>query len=93
MNDKKLEKIEKILGRDTVEEMNSLDHVAVKEKIVSANSAIKQAIDELEANPEYQHIKEQLKAVSEGMKEVKKRQNAVIQYGLYLLLLDGLHKG
>jgi hypothetical protein len=84
MNDKKLDKIEKILGVDTIQELNALSPEDLKTAIVNANQAIKQAVEELEGNPVYQEIKENLKALSAGLKEVKKRQNSIIQYSLHL---------
>lgn len=84
ITDKKLEKIEKALGTETIQELNNLSVEELKTKIVSANSAIKQALDELEANPNYQELKESLKALSAGLKDVKKRQNSIIQYSLHL---------
>jgi hypothetical protein len=85
LSDKKLARIEKALGSDTLGELESMPSDALKDKIVSAEHAIMEAIRELEANPKYQELKESLKAISAGLKEVKKRQNAIIQYSLSLL--------
>lgn len=85
INDKKLEKIVKALGPDTVQELNALYQDKLPGVIVAAESSIKQATEELEANPKYQEIKESLKALSQGLREVKKRQNAIIQYALHRL--------
>jgi hypothetical protein len=85
LSDKKYAKIEKILGKD---KMASLDGGKVEElqvTISNAAAAIKQAQDELEANPMFQELKENLKALSSGMREVKQFQNAVIQYSLSLI--------
>lgn len=84
MTDKKLEKIENTLGQDTVTELAAKSVEDLKTTIVSASQAIKQAQEELEANPAYQELKESLKALSAGLKDIKKRQNAIIQYSLHL---------
>ncbi len=85
MSDKKLEKIEKILGKETVQSFEASSKEDLETSIITAESAMKQAQEELESNPKYQQIKEDLKALSAGLKEVKKRQNAVIQFALHLL--------
>jgi xanthine dehydrogenase molybdopterin-binding subunit B len=85
LSDKKLEKIVKTLGSDTIEELNAVYPNELPNKIVAAESAIKQAIEELEASSSYQRLKEDLKALSQGLREVKKRQNAIIQYALHRL--------
>jgi uncharacterized membrane protein YecN with MAPEG domain len=85
LNSKKQEKIEKILGNDTLQELEGLNSVQLKERVAFAEGAIKQVQDELEANPNYQEMKENLKALSFSVKEVKKRQKAIVQYSLHLL--------
>lgn len=85
LSDKKLSRIEKALGKETMADLESLSMEVLKDRLVAAESSIKQAIDELEANPKYQEIKDSLKALSEGLREVKKRQNAIIQYSLSLM--------
>lgn len=85
LSDKKLAKIEKILGKERLGELEALSVDDLKNKVVAAESAIKLAITELEANEKYISIKESLKALSEGMKEVKKVQTAIIQYSIELL--------
>lgn len=84
MTDKKLEKIEKALGSEFIQELNAKSTEELKNTIVAANQAIKQTIEELEANPVYLELREQLKALSSGLKDVKKRQNSIIQYSLHL---------
>jgi hypothetical protein len=84
LSDKKLSKIEKILGKDVIVELSS-NPQAAHGYVVQAEQAIKQAKDELDANPKYQELKDSLKALSEGMREVKKFQGAKIQYILHLL--------
>lgn len=85
ISDKKLQKIEKILGEDSLVLLEGMSSELLKNQIVTAEKAIKDTLSELEANPKYHEIKESLKALTEGLKEVKKRQNATIQYILHLL--------
>jgi hypothetical protein len=85
MISKNIDKICKILGDETTIEMGALSDEDIKQRIIAANSAMKQVRDELEANPKYQDIKEDLKALTAGKKEVDKRQKAVIAYALHLL--------
>lgn len=85
LTDKKLNRILKILDPDTIKNIDASDGQALRYGVSLANGAIKQTTDELEANPKYQDLKENLKALSEGLKEVKKRQNAIIQYSLHIL--------
>lgn len=85
LSEKRLAKIEKALGQDKMIELerNSVDQM--RDAIVDSEYAIREAINELEANPKYLELKESLKALSEGLREVKKRQNAIIQYCLSIL--------
>lgn len=85
MKPSQLEKIEKILGIETVKELEALDTLKVEDRIVAANQAMQLVEDELEANPKYQEIKENLKALQSGKREVNKRQKAVIKYCLHLI--------
>lgn len=89
LSDKKLQKIEKILGKDRVSEMEGSSEAALRLHIMINAKAIKQAAEELEANEVYQPLKESVKAVSEGFKEVKKHSTAAIQYSLHLLEQKG----
>lgn len=82
LSEKKLKKIDKELG-ETIKELDALNLDALDQRIVGANQSIKQVTDELEANPKFQELKQNLKDISEGLKEVKKRQNAIIQYSLH----------
>ncbi len=85
LSDKKLARIEKVLGPDKMQSLEGGQVGELQITISNSAAAIKQAEDELEANPKYQELKESLKAVSEGLREVKKFQNAVIQYSLSLI--------
>lgn len=84
MTDKKLDKISDILGLEFVNDLNNISNEDLKTVIVEASQSIKQATEALEANPAFQELKESLKALSAGLKDVKKRQNAIIQYSLHL---------
>lgn len=85
LSDKKLASIQKSLGADVLEELNGCAVIDLDSAIALAAGAIKEAEDQLEANPQYQELKASLKACSEGLREVKKFQNAKIQYSLHLL--------
>lgn len=89
MNDKQLERLEKTLGEETLAEMEAMSEEELKKAIVDANSSMKQVQEELDANPKYQEIKENLKAITQGKKDVNKRQRARIQYSLHLLESKG----
>jgi len=83
------EKLQKVLGIDTVEELEKLDSDILKERIANAAQAMQAVRDELEANPKYQELKENLKALTSGKKEVDKRQKAIIKFCLHLLESKG----
>ncbi len=85
LNDKKLAKIEKELGKEELGELESLDQKSLQERIASAAGAVKQAQDELEANPQYQDLKTGIKYLSQALGDVKKRQKSIIEYCLHLL--------
>lgn len=85
LNDKKLAKILKVLGSDLVHELDATPIDVLKDTVVTAEHSIYEVKRELEANPKYSELKESLKAVSEGLKEVRKRQNAIIEYCLSVL--------
>lgn len=85
LSDKKLAQIEKTLGPDLISELNAFIPEALEVGVALSAGAIKEASDTLEVNPKYQELKASLKACSEGLREVKKFQNAKIQYSLHLL--------
>lgn len=84
LSDKKLNRIEKALGKEMMGELEALPVEVLKDTLVNAEHAINEAVRELEANPKFQELKDSLKAISEGLREVKKRQTAIIQYSLSL---------
>lgn len=85
LTEKKLEKIEKILGKDMMGDLEAMPKDVLKDHLVSAEHSIMEATRELEANPKYTELKESLKALSEGLRDVRKRQNAIIAYVISLL--------
>ncbi len=78
----KLDKIHKVLGKETIEEMDALDTGGLDTRIVQASAAIQEASDELQKNPAYLGAKSDLKDLSSGKREVNKRQRAIIEYAL-----------
>lgn len=82
---KKLSRIEKILGTDYLTQLESKSVGDLETCIANSAQHIKEAEDGLEVNEKYQELKASLKACSEGVREVKKFQNAKIQYSLHLL--------
>lgn len=79
------DKMAKKLGMTTVEELGLLEDKDLKQRIVAAEQAMQQAKVELDNNEKYQEMRENLKALSAGKKEVNSRQKAVIEFCLYLL--------
>lgn len=85
LSNKKLEKVEKILGEDVIADILQSSEDELKNVIVKSSAAIKTAQEELEANPKYQELKENLKSLSLSFKDVKKFQKAKIDYCLNTL--------
>jgi replication initiation and membrane attachment protein DnaB len=85
MNDKLLEKLYKVLGEQAVNETRTLSAEQLEHMIVSCTQEIEEVKAELEANPKYQQLKEDLKAIKSGLSEVKKYNNARIQLAVVLL--------
>lgn len=89
MNDKLLEKLYKVLGEQAVNETRALSAEQLEHTIVSCTQEIEEVKTELEANPKYQQLKEDLKAIKSGLSEVKKYNNARIQLAVALLAERG----
>lgn len=85
LSDKKRDQIESLLGKETVEELQTMQPEQLKHRLTQAQQAIKQAQEELEANAKYQEAKEDIRHLSGGLKDVKKRQNAISTLVLELL--------
>lgn len=76
------DKLSKTLGKDTIEELESMDESELRNVIVQASDAMKQAKEELDGNVRYQDLKAKCNAMTEGKKAIDKRQKARIQYAL-----------
>lgn len=90
----KLDKIAKELGQDTLDTINAYDLYKLKDTIAYSEQAILHTTNERNANPHYVAAKLAVKDLSEGLKEVKKRQTAIIQYCLRRIQeLNGVQLG
>ena len=78
----KKEKVLTLLGSEYVEKIDAMDSQGLHEMIVQSEQAIKEAKEQMEANPNYQDLKEKLSAFRAGFSELKKFQSAKIQYSL-----------
>lgn len=85
-----LTKLEKLIGKDTVLELEKMSGEDLKQRIIQANQAIKQVADELQANEKYQQIKRDKSYLEQGKKDVNKRQNAIIKHCLHLMEEKGI---
>jgi hypothetical protein len=85
----KLEKIVKLLGKDIVSEMDGADIETLNKIIVEAETSMKTAQDELDKNEQYQELKEKVKAMGAGKREVFARQKAKIAYALEMISSKG----
>lgn len=81
----KLDKILKKLDKATIEEMDAMDEPKIKNLIAVSEESIARATRERDGNDKYRSAKLAVKDLSEGLKDVKKRQNAKIQYALRCL--------
>ncbi len=81
------QKIAKAIGpdaEDMLRELEAADTEELNKRIAQASEAIASTKKELGENPQYVEAKENVKALSEGFREVKKRQNAIIKVCLNL---------
>jgi hypothetical protein len=77
-----LQKIAKSIGSDgeeVLKELEAADTEELNKRIASSTQSISDAETELKANPEYAQAKEDLKLMSSALREVKKRQKAIIK--------------
>lgn len=81
----RLEKILNNLDSDTIADMQGASPEALRGVLVGAEKSIANTKQQLEDCPQYQDTKENLKALTQGYRDVKKRQTAKIQYALILL--------
>jgi hypothetical protein len=89
MNTKAKEKLVKVLGAVTAEELEAMDANALGVVIVQASDAIRTSKEELENNPKYQALKDALKDITAAKRELDARQKAKIAYSLELLEQKG----
>jgi ABC-type amino acid transport substrate-binding protein len=66
-------------GEDLIQELEAADVEALNKRIAQANQALSEGKAELLANDEYVSAKADVKLLSSGFSEVKKRQNAIIE--------------
>lgn len=85
MKESTLDKIKKILPEETINEFDGFDQNGLRKVIADANEAILTATKERDENEAYQQAKQAVKDLSAGLKDVKKFQNAKIQYCLHRL--------
>lgn len=82
---KRLSKAMDSLGSETIKDLEAMAADDLKKRIVEAEQAMREATDELEKNQKYQTLKEDLKALTSGKREVEKRQRAIILVSLSLI--------
>ncbi len=80
-----LDKILKKLPKAVVEEMDEKGEDALMIGITGSEQALAKAKQELEDNHRYQEAKENVKALSQGYRDLKGYQTAKIQYALLRL--------
>lgn len=82
-----LQKIAKAIGTDAEDVLRDLEAADVEElnkRVAQASQAISDTKEELNKNPEYSQAKDDIKLLSSGFREVRKRQNAIIKVCLQL---------
>ncbi len=79
----------KILGTETVEEMEAMSAEALGNAIIQAVTAMAVAQQELEANPQYIELKANMEACTQARNELNARQKARIAFSLELLEAKG----
>jgi len=80
-----MKKALKLLDDGTIEVLQGMDNNELRDLIVQAEQSILDTKEELEKNPKYQELKENLKALRSGFTEVKNRQQAKILFSLVRL--------
>lgn len=82
-----MEKLAKKIGPDGEDVVRELEAMTVEElnkRVAQANQAISDTKADLDKNPDYTQAKEDVKLLSSGFREVKKRQNAIITVAIKL---------
>lgn len=81
------QKIAKAIGsdaEDVLRELEAADTEELNKRVAQASQAISDTKEELNKNLEYVQAKDDVKLLSSGFREVKKRQNAIIKVCLNL---------
>jgi len=71
-------------GEDVLRELEAADTEELNKRVAQASQAISDTKEELNKNAEYVQVKEDIKLLSSGFREVKQRQNAIIKVCLQL---------
>lgn len=82
-----MQKIAKKIGPDgeaIIAELEAMEVVDLNKRIAQANQSISDTKAELNLNEEYTSAKEDVKFLSSGFNEVKKRQGAIIAVAVQL---------
>lgn len=85
LSDKKYARIKQKLGEDKLVELEALSVEQLESAVTSAEMAIKQADDQLEASPAYRELKLSVAAVMQAKGDVNRRQRAIAAYALHLI--------
>lgn len=73
------------IGKDKVSELEAMSADQLKQVIYEANDAMRIVQDELDANPAYQELLENKKAIESTKRDIFTTQRAVIAYSLQLM--------
>lgn len=84
-HEKLLEKANKVLGMEQTNEVRALGEEQLRNIIVASTREISEAKADLEANPKYQEVVENKKALSSGYSDLKKLLNVKIQLAINTL--------
>jgi hypothetical protein len=90
---KNLDKVLKAIGEETKVEMDAMEETSLRNVIVQAQSAMSEVESQLDNNVEYQRILQLKSDMTQGKKEVDKRQKAKIAYALMRLEEVGANLG
>lgn len=80
-----MDKLAKIIGAERLEELKNSSVEKLKETIVTASMQKSEAKRELEANPNYQQLKADMKALKGSYNDLSKELNAVIRAAVEIL--------
>ena len=71
-------------GQEVLQDLEAMDLADLNKRIAQANQAISETKAELDDNEDYEKAKNDVKLLSSGFREVKKRQNAIIAVAVKL---------